>query len=89
MKNDMEEYDNRRFVIFDVSELESVDFSEVYETSSSTVRKSVDGAKTFVKYNVPQPATVSALTTKSQEYTYSEIFSILETSEWTIPDNQT
>jgi hypothetical protein len=73
---------NRRFVIFDVTELSQIDFSQVYETSADTVRKSIDRTKTFVNYDLPQPSSVAALTTKSQEYTYEEILSILGTEEW-------
>ena len=36
-------YENRKFVIFSVTELDLVDFSQVLETSAETVRKSVDG----------------------------------------------
>jgi hypothetical protein len=75
----------RKYVIFDCSELPSVNFSEVMETSADTVRKSVDETKTFVKYEGTQPASVAALTTKSQEYTHEEILAILSTSEWTAP----
>ena len=75
----------RKYVIFDCSELPSVNFSEVMETSADTVRKSVDESKTFVKYEGTQPASVAALTTKSQEYTHEEILAILSTSEWTTP----
>jgi len=85
----MGQYDNRRFVILNVSEIDDVDFSQVYETSSATVRKSVDETQTFVKYDIPQPSSIQSLTTKSQEYTYEEIVVILETSTWTIPDGQT
>jgi hypothetical protein len=80
-----EEYAYRRFVIFNVTELPQIDFNQVEETSIDTVRKSVDETKTFVKYTMPQPSSVAALTTKSQEYTYDEILSILATSEWTSP----
>ncbi len=73
---------NRRFVIFDITELSQIDFSQVYETSADTVRKSIDRTKTFVNYDLPQPSSVAALTTKSQEYTYEEILSILGTEEW-------
>jgi hypothetical protein len=76
---------DRKYVIFDCSELPSVNFSEVMETSADTVRKSVDQTKTFVKYEGTQPASVAALTTKSQEYTHEEILAILATSEWTAP----
>jgi hypothetical protein len=79
----IEEYDNRRFVIFNVTEISQIDFTQVYETDADTVRKSVDETKTFVKYNLPEPSSVTALTTKSQEYTYEEILQILSTPEWT------
>ena len=43
--------ENRKYIIFDVSELDKIDFNEVQETSSGTVRKSVDETLTFVKYD--------------------------------------
>jgi hypothetical protein len=75
-------YPNRRFVIFNVSELPTIDFSQVYETSADTVRKSLDELETFVKFDLPAPSSVVALTTKSQEYDYDEIIVILSTPEW-------
>jgi len=81
-----EEYVNRRFVIFNVTELPLIDFNQVYETSIDTVRKSVDETQTFVKYDIPEPSSVTALTTKSIEYTYDEILTILATPEWTDPN---
>ena len=80
------EYADRRFVIFNVTELPLIDFNQVYETSIDTVRKSVDGTQTFVKYDIPEPSSVAALTTKSIEYTYDEILDILATPEWTDPN---
>mgnify|MGYP001153005155 FL=1 len=83
----MADYSNRRFMIFNVSELGDVDFSQVLETSANTVRKSVDETKTFVKWNGETiPSSVDALTTKEGPYTYSEILTILATPEWTDPD---
>jgi hypothetical protein len=81
-----QEYPDRRFVIFNVTELNKIDFNQVFETSIDTVRKSVDETKTFVKYDMPQPSSVTALTTKSIEYTYDEILQILATPEWTDPN---
>lgn len=78
-------YPNRRFVIFNVSELSTIDFNQVYETSADTVRKSVDELETFVKFDLPTPSSVTSLTTKSQEYDYDEILVILATPEWTDP----
>jgi hypothetical protein len=42
-------YDNRKYIIFSTSELEKINFDEVFETSAETVRKSVNQTKTFVK----------------------------------------
>ena len=81
----LEEYDNRKFMIFNVSELGQIDFSTVLETSAETVRKSVDGTKTFVKWGGTMPTCVNNLTTKQGPYTYDEILVILATPEWSEP----
>lgn len=80
-----QDYPDRRFVIFNITELSKIDFNQVYETDLQTIRKSIDETKTFVKYDLPQPSSVASLTTKSVEYTYDEILQILSGPEWTIP----
>jgi hypothetical protein len=80
------EYDGRKFMIFSVTELDQIDFTQVLETSIDTVRKSVDGSKTFVKWDDMMPECVSNLTTKEGPYTYDEILEILATPEWTDPN---
>ena len=77
-----QDYDNRKFMIFNISELNQINFNEVLETSSDTVRKSVDETKTFVKWDGTIPQCVNNLTTKEGPYTYDEILIILSTSEW-------
>jgi len=79
----MENYEQRQFMIFNVSELNQIEFDQVLETSSETVRKSIDLSKTFVKWDGDIPICVSNLTTKEGPYTYSEIITILSTPEWT------
>ena len=80
-------YDHRQFMIFNVSELPQIDFSQVLETSIDTVRKSIDQTKTFVKWDGETiPLSVENLTTKEGPYTYEEILTILESPEWTIND---
>jgi hypothetical protein len=81
----LQDYDNRKFMIFNVSELDQIDFTQVLETDIDTVRKSVDETKTFVKWDGAMPECVSNLTTKEGPYTYDEILAILATSEWTNP----
>jgi hypothetical protein len=81
----LQDYDNRKFMIFNVSELDQIDFTQVLETDIDTVRKSVDETKTFVKWDNTMPECVSNLTTKEGPYTYDEMLSILATPEWTSP----
>ena len=78
------DYNNRQFMIFSVTELNQVDFTQVCETSIDTVRKSIDELKTFVKWDGEEiPTSVDDLTTKEGPYTYEEILEILLTEEWT------
>jgi hypothetical protein len=47
------------------------------------LRLSVDGTKTFVKWdNEVVPSCVANLTTKSPYYSYEEMLAILSTEEW-------
>jgi hypothetical protein len=82
---ELQDYETREFMIFNVSELDQIDFTKVHETSIDTVRKSVDGTKTFVKWDGTMPECIANLTTKEGPYTYEEILVILATEEWTIP----
>jgi hypothetical protein len=82
---ELQDYENREFMIFNVSELPNIDFKTVLETSEETVRKSVDETKTFVKWDGDMPECVSTLTTKEGPYTYEEMLTILSTPEWIKP----
>ena len=51
-------FPNRRWCIINSGDVSSVNFGQVLENSAQTCRYSVDGSKTFVKYNTtefPQP----------------------------------
>lgn len=76
-------FDNRHYVVFATSETGSIDYTQVLETSVNTLRLSVDGSKTFVKYNGDtMPSSISTLTTKEGPYSHTEILNILTGSEW-------
>lgn len=84
---EIRDYEQRQFMIFNISELNSIDFSQILETSEDTVRKSIDGTKTFVKWDGDTiPSSVDSLTTKEGPYTYDEILVILSGPEWTSND---
>ena len=69
----------KTFVILNTDELGTVDFDQVAEISADTLRYSLDGTKTFVKYEGTQPFFLLGKT----EYNQEEILSILSGPEWT------
>jgi hypothetical protein len=76
----------KKYIIFNVQELPKVDFSVVCEESQYTIRKSVNGTKTFVKWNTEiEPWFLDLLETKEGPYTMEEISNILLTDEWKPP----
>jgi hypothetical protein len=78
-------YENRKYLIFPVTELFKVDFNQVGETSAETVRKSVDETYTFVKWEGQDPTFISELQDTQGPYTHEEILEILSTEEWSSP----
>ena len=72
---------SRTYCIIDASDVSSVDFSQVYETSADTLRYNVDGDQTFVKYTGNKLRFLYGKTT----YTHSQILDILSTSDWNPP----
>ena len=75
-------YNSHTYIIVDTSEVDSVDFNEVINTSKEMLRYSVDGSKFVVKYEGDTPSFLEGKT----EYTHSEVLTIMATDEWTDPD---
>ena len=82
----MSKYD-RKYIIFNVSELSTLDFSQVLETSVDTINYNIAGTQTVVKYVGDMPSSIQALTTKKGPYTHSEIITILDGPTWNDPND--
>tara|TARA_R100000152_G_C6693286_1_gene124392 strand:- start:253 stop:495 length:243 start_codon:yes stop_codon:yes gene_type:complete len=79
---------SRTYVILNATEADSINFNDVLETSSSTLRwnnPSQSVRKTFVKYEGSTPSWLSGKTT----YTEAQILPILNDpeGEWFIEDD--
>ena len=72
-------YTNRKYIIIDASEVSSIDFTQVNETSENSLRYSLDESKTFVKFDGSVP---SFLVDKTI-YNHNEIIDILNGIDWT------
>lgn len=72
-----------KYLIFNISEIDKINFDEIKETSKETIRISIDGTKTFIKWDeYEEPSFVNTLTTAEGPYTYEEILEILNTDFW-------
>ena len=56
-------YESRQFMILATSEISSIQFGDILESHTSTLRRSVDGSKTFIKWDGAMPSWVNDLTT--------------------------
>ena len=73
---------SRKYVIIESSYIPFVNFDEVLQTSEETLRYSIDGTQTLLKFDGETPSFLEGKT----QYTYSEIQSRLDTPEWTEPE---
>jgi hypothetical protein len=70
-----------KYILFNTSDLSIIDFNQVAQTSVETLRYSVDGTKTIIKF---KGATPSFLIGEPQ-YDREEILNILRGEEWFNP----
>jgi hypothetical protein len=68
-----------------MTEIALVDFSQILETSEETLRLSIDGLETVIKWDGAEPSFVSTLSSYEGPYTHEEILVLLATPEWTDP----
>ena len=66
----MSRFPNRRWLVIPADQVANVDFNQVLESSADSLRYSVDGTQTFVKYEV-----------NVVEETYTQTFLNLENNE--------
>jgi hypothetical protein len=77
---------NTQYIIFNISEIKLIDFTQVNEDSTDTIRLSNDQTKSFVSWNTDSaPSFVSNLTTGEGPYTYDQIMNVLDTVDWNPP----
>jgi len=72
---------DRQYVIINASDVSSVNFDDVLETSGDTLRYNVAGDQTFVKYEGAKPRCLYGKDTLS----HSAMLTVLATEAWTAP----
>lgn len=75
-------HEDRSYFIIPTTEIENINFDHVLESSAETLRYSVDGSKTFIKWECESPPEFVVNMTGEGPYTHEEILDILSTPEW-------
>jgi len=70
---------DRQYVILNASDVSSVNFDDVLETSGDTLRYNLAGDETFVKYEGPKPRCLYGKDTLS----HSAMLTVLSGEAWT------
>ncbi len=68
----------KKYVIINASEVSSINFNEVLQTSENTLRYSLDNSKALVKFEGNTPSFLNGKT----QYTQEEILRIVQTDDW-------
>ena len=72
-------YENRKWVIVNVSDITDEMINNAIQSSMDTLRKTLDGSKAILKFDGDTPSCFDGLTT----YNHSEILTELAKSAWT------
>ena len=76
-------FENRKWVIVNVSDITEEMIESAMQSSMSTLRKTIDGSKAILKWDGDTPSCFDGMTT----YSHSEILEELAKSDWT-PDGE-
>lgn len=74
------------YAIIDINDITSVDFSQVEQNSADTVRKSLDGLKFVLKWNVEPTFIADGTIVPLQTLTHAECLALMATAEWSEPE---
>ena len=72
-------FENRKWIIINVSDITDEMIAKAIQTSSSTLKKTLDGTKAILKWDGDTPSCFDGITT----YNHSEILTELAKSDWT------
>ena len=75
-------YEDRKFIIINVSDVTDEMISNAMQISRDRLRKTLDGSKAMLKWDGDTPSCFDGLRT----YTYSEILVELAKTEWTVSE---
>ncbi len=75
---------NKTYAICNIAtDLQNIDFSQVGQSSASTIRRSLDDTLFVIKYNAEPTFIKDGSVTPSQVLTHPQALELMSTPEWT------
>ena len=76
----------RTYAVINIADLNLIDFSQIEETSSSTIRKSLDNSQFVIKWEKQEPTFIlDGSVSPLQVLTHSECLQLMSTDKWSEP----
>lgn len=77
----------RTYAVINIADLNLIDFSQIEETSSNTIRKSLDNSQFVIKWQEGyEPTFISdGKVTPLQVLSHAECLELMSTSDWSEP----
>ena len=73
------------YAIININDLDNVDFTQIGETSSETIRKSLDETMFVLKWETMPTFITDGTIVPLQVLTHEECLELMNTSEWSEP----
>jgi len=74
---------DKTYAIISVKDIEKIDFTQIQETSSKTIRLSLDNSKFVIKWQKQEPTFISDGSVKPlQVLSHAECLELMSTSDW-------
>jgi len=76
----------RTYAVINIEDLKLIDFSQIEETSSNTIRKSLDESQFIIKWEKQEPTFIADGSVKPlQVLSHAECLELMATSDWSKP----
>lgn len=73
---------NKTYNTILIEDLNKIDFTQIMQTSSETIRKSVDESKFIIKWETQPSFLTDETVTPVQTLNHSECLTLINTEEW-------
>lgn len=77
---------NKTYQIINIADLSNIDFTQVYETSAETIRKSIDETLFTIKWTTEPSFITDETVVPVGTYNHAEILAVMHTDAWSGDD---